>query len=436
MIWIFVGLVVLIIAYVLDMGLLIYAIYAVGAVIIASRWVTRQWADHLKGERNCDRTTAEIGEVVTVMNHVSNTGKIPVAWCLIEDLLPAEALFWKPPRLEVVGKRISLMRLGRQEKKQLMYQLRCNRRGYYQIGPLVMETGDFFGLHRRFRVVSEPNYVMVLPKTIPLDGYEVASRRPIGEVKMSYRIYEDPTRIAGIRRYQMGDPLNRVHWRATARTGQLHSKVYEPSTIAGATILLDFHQGGYDEAHEPYRSELGITTAASIANAVYQMGQQIGLISNGRDAVDRIREEGWDADARTRDEAKKSVAMKTTSDRLRPIVVPTRKGSEQLMSILEALARLEITDGLDFSQMILETGPRIPREATVIAIVSRVTADTAISLGNMARQGYTVTAVINVHSIEEFAKASGPLIAEGVDTRHLVDEASVSEICRQQAMLS
>ena len=55
-------------------------------------------------------------------------------------------------------------------------------------------------------------------------------------------LFEDPTRLAGVRLFQQGDPLNRVHWRATARTGQLHSRVYENSRVAGASLLLDFHR--------------------------------------------------------------------------------------------------------------------------------------------------------------------------------------------------
>ena len=72
------------------------------------------------------------------------------------------------------------------------------------------------------------------------------------------------------------------HWRATARMGSLHSKVYEPSTVAGATLLLDFHEADYESQHEPYRSEVAVTATASIAHAIYEMGQQIGLVTIGR----------------------------------------------------------------------------------------------------------------------------------------------------------
>ena len=94
-----------------------------------------------------------------------------------------------------------------------------------------MENGDLFGLHRRFRVDAEPRSCWSIRKIVPLEGYDLTSRRPIGDVLMTHRLFEDPTRISGVRPYEMGDPLNRVHWRATARTGVLHSKVHEPSTI-------------------------------------------------------------------------------------------------------------------------------------------------------------------------------------------------------------
>ena len=46
---------------------------------------------------------------------------------------------------------------------------------------------------------------------LALEGYDLASRRPIGEVRISHRLFEDPTRIHGVRPYERGDALNRIH---------------------------------------------------------------------------------------------------------------------------------------------------------------------------------------------------------------------------------
>ena len=424
----------LIIALVFHLGLLAYAMYGLLGVMLLSRFLARTWSEHLSARRECNRLSAGIGETVAVVITIENHGALPIAWLLVEDMLPRHALVHDPPNLRVKGRRLQLAMFPRRGRKTIHYQLECNRRGYYQIGPLVLETGDLFGLHRRYCVASEPNFLLVYPKVQPLEGFDIASRRPIGEVRMTYRLFEDPTRVAGVRRYEAGDPLNRVHWRATARTGVLHSKIYEPSTVAGATVLLDFHRDSFEARHEPYRSELAVTAASSLCNAVFQMGQQIGLVTNGRDAADRIRQEGWDFDIRTRDAAQKAAGMLAASDRLRPLVVETRRGAEQLMRILETLARAELTDGLDLAHLIFETTSRLPRDATVLAILTSVTPSAAIALGNLRRRGFAVTAIINVFEERDYAEASGQLLSERIDSLHLKDEGAISTICRRYVL--
>jgi uncharacterized protein (DUF58 family) len=262
----------------------------------------------------------------------------------------------------------------------------------------------------------------------------LASRRPIGEVRISHRLYEDPTRIAGVRRYEAGDPLNRIHWRATARTGEFHSKIFEPSCIVGATILLDLHQAAYDPRHEPYRSELAVTAAASLANAVYEMDQQIGLVTNGRDAADRIRQEGWDYDIRSRKAARRAAGMLEQSDRLRPVVVETRRGPEQLLRIVETLARVELTDGLSFAQLVTETASRLPRDATVVALLASPSIETAVALGELRRKGLAVTAILNLYDDTEFGQASAQLAAEGIEARHLKTVEMLPTLCREYVL--
>jgi uncharacterized protein (DUF58 family) len=431
MIWYAAAFLLLVVAWVFQLSLLSYAMYVLLAVLLISRYVARRWTESVVAHRECSHDEVEIGATVAVVTTVENRGMLPVAWLLMEDLLPRFALLHTPPRLRVSGQRVQLVMLAARARRTMLYQLTCNRRGYYQVGPLLLETGDLFGLHRRHRVAADPHFLLVLPKIIPLAGYEVSSKRPIGEVRMTYRLYEDPTRIAGVRRYEAGDPLNRVHWRATARTGVLHSKVYEPSTVAGATLLLDFHEASHALRHEPVRSELAITAAASIANALHLLGQQVGLVTNGRDAADRIRTEGWGYDLKTRSAARRATSMQEKSERLRPVVVDTRRSDDQLYRILRMLARLELTDGLSLPQLQAECEGRLPRDATIIAIVPAATMPTVLALNSLKRRGFAVVVLLNTYEASDFAEQSLPLLAAGIETHHLRDEEAIASICRQ-----
>jgi uncharacterized protein (DUF58 family) len=422
------------IALTFGLGLLAYAMYALLAVMIVSRWLSRTWIENIAAERECNRLSANVGDKVAVVVHLRNRGVLPIVWLLLEDLLPRAALIHEPPNLRPEGRRMQLRMLSSGGRGTLLYQVTCNRRGYYQIGPLVLETGDLFGLHRRYRVATEPHFLLVYPQVVPLSGYEIASRRPIGEIRLQHKLYEDPTRISGVRQYAAGDPMNRVHWGATARTGVLHSKVYEASTIAGATILLDFHLSSHASKDEPYRSELAITVAASLANAVYEMGQQIGLVSNSRDAADRIRQEGWQHEYSSRAAAKRRAAMLESSDRLQPLVLETRRGPEQLMRILQSLARAELTDGLDFTRLVSETMSRLPRDATIVAIVPKADEGVIVTLQMLRRRGYAVAAILNFYDDYDFGRAAAVLAGAGVEAHHLKDEASVTSICQQFAL--
>jgi uncharacterized protein (DUF58 family) len=428
---------ILLLALLLEAGLLAYAMYVLLGLLVVSRFLAREWIGRLSAEREFHRLTAEIGDTVAVNLTVRNHGWLPVPWVLLEDLLPSiKGQSRGIRRLRVKGKRIQICTLRPAGQITLRYKLEMHMRGYYQVGPLLLESGDLFGLHRRYRVETEPEYLLVYPRVVPLQGYDLSSRRPIGEVRMTHRLYEDPTRISGVREYQNGDPLNRVHWRATARTGELHCKVYEPSTIAGVTILLDFHQAGYHAQGEPHRSELAITTAASLAGAVYQMGQQVGFITNGRDAAERIRVEGWERDYRTRQKARRSSALHEKNDRLQPLVIETRRGVEQFQRIREVLARVELTDGLSFAQLVIEAASRLPRDATVAALLPDVPVETALALGNLRRRGFAITAVLLMLGDDHaLAQCHGRLVAEGIrDVRHLKSEAELPWLCQRQVM--
>ena len=435
--WIIAALVILAASFLIQSDLLAYAMYTLLTIIVVSRFLTNRWVNALQAERSCSTLVANINDHIGVSLELVNTGALPIPWILLEDALPERALLYDPPSLDVLDSRVKLTMLRPNQKKRLQYSFICNRRGYYQLGPTILETGDLFGLHRRYRIAAAPQFLTVYPHIVPLDGYDLASRRPIGEIKMTHRLFEDPTRIAGVRAYQDGDPMNRIHWRATARTGQLHSKIYEASSVAGVTIMMEFRREAYPRDGEPFRSELAVTAAASIANAVQIMGQQVGFLTNGRDAADRIRLEGWDGKPvplETREAAHAAAEIDEKNDRLQPVQIPTRRDSEQFNRIRETLARVELTDGLTFAQLVIEAQSRIPRDATVLAIIPGDNDQTTIALQNMARRGFAVSVMVNAFDPLDYARISSPLISAGIETYHLRDEESIVHVCRKQAV--
>lgn len=401
------------------------------AVILINRFLAVTWTRCTIATRNGGDEELKIGDTLPIEINVTNTSKVPVFWLLVEDLVPRWATIHTPPTLDVRGDRVQVMLMWPGQTRVLNYSIQCNRRGYFQIGPTVMETGDLMGLYRRYRVGTNPQYVTVLPKTVPLDDYEIASRRPMGEIRMRDNVMEDPTRLRGIRRWEPGDPMRRVHWSATARTGILHSKVYEPTSIAGATLVLDMHIDTNPTQHEPVRTDLAITAAFSVASSLHDQSQPFGLVTNGRDAADRVRTDGWIGDHRVRDQAKQSATMLDTNDRLRPVILDAGRGPVHLQQLRTTLARLERSDGMKLAELLAETESRISNETTLIAIVQKASPDALSMLIGFARRGRAVAVIVNTLDINDYSAIAGPLIASNISTFHLVDEDSIRNVCRQ-----
>ncbi len=81
--------------------------------------------------------------------------------------------------------------------------------------------------------------------------------------------------------------------------------------------------------------------------------------------------------------------------------------------------------------MLAEPACRLKHDATVVAILTQVTPETAIALGNLRRRGHAVAAVLNLYDGWQFGELAGALAAQGITAQHLKDEAAIPEICRE-----
>ena len=396
-------------------------------VMQLARYLSDRWIEAVNITREIPSLTMQIDQTLSVGLKLENRSGFVIPWMLVEDRISkrdtqsppiAIKLLLSPARLQWIAARRTYLKT---------YSMLLQRRGYFQIGPTLLETGDLLGLYRSFRIACDPQHITVLPKLVELEGLEFASRRPMGEMRVDDRVLEDPTLMVGLREYQAGDPMNRVHWKATARTGVLHTRIFQPTSVQGAMLLIDMHQATNPQHNEPVRSDLSVTAAASIAHWLYSNSEPFGLISNGRDAAERVRSSSESKRFDDRTEATKNIDMKTNSDRLRPIILGANRTPEHFQEIHHLLARLERTDGLQLHELIQETESRIPKMLSLIVIGQQFDPAGIAALESLSRRGFAVSILLNCHRDDYFDRC-GPLVTAGLRVEQLEDEESLKHL--------
>lgn len=410
--------------------------FALGAstfliTIQLAKFFSTRWIEAVEVERFVEAQEVTVGVTVGVGMKITNKSGYWIPWMLIDDKIAKRYTKLPPVALNLLVATVQLFSFSPKKTTLHRYALQTQRRGYYQLGPTLLETGDLLGLHRSFRIANQPSYLTVLPRLTVLEGIEISSRRPMGEMKVEDRVLEDPTLMTGLREYRAGDPINRVHWKATARTGTLHTRVFQPTCVQGAMLLLDMHESTNPQKHEPVRTDLAVSAAASIAHWLYQNAEPFGLVSNGRDAAERMRESNKKGLYSDRTSATANIEMRSQSDRLNPVVLGANRTPEHFAEIHRMLARLERTDGLKLDQLLIETESRLPKLLSLIAIVQRVDEAGLLALEMMRRRGFALTVMLNCHQ-DEYLDHAGKLIAARLPVVPLYDEESLREYLRQR----
>lgn len=400
-----------------------YALYTFALLVILARVSSLMWLAGLDAERSISADTIQQGDTIEVSLIIRNKRGWPIPWIFIEDMHPGFC------HRSGDNTRLAVLMPGR--SVTIRYKLTVPKRGYHRIGPSVMESGDLFGLQRRFRTGNTQDYVSVLPTITYIETFNFSSRRPQGPVRVSHRIYEDPSRLAGLREYQRGDPLNRIHWKTTARTGELWTKTFDPSAVTGGTLILDMHEDSYPPDDREARMELAITTTASIAYLLQSSGEQVGMITNAIDAAEIARYEVESRQTLSRGEVAEAIVGEARSSRLSPLRVPTMRTTQQSRVIAENLARVVPGKVLDVTSLLMEEFRGLPRDAALLPVVAQVTDTFALALAEMKLSGFAVT-VFCVGNQNAYETAAALLAPHSIYVFHIREERDLHELAPQK----
>lgn len=368
------------IAALFNAGFLATLAYFLAAVFIFVRW----WMGRVPAMltyRRVHESHIFFDEVATVTLEVQNRSAIPIPWLQYSERLPL--------RLGYTTPHTGAAYVPGHALRKLHYTLRGSRRGLYALGPLTMHYGDIFGFEDRVIRGIGTDRLIVYPKIVPLEQLLLPSRSPLGALRSRNPLSEDPSRVIGVRDYQRGDSIRRIHWPATARAGQLQVKKLEPAMTLQTVLLLDLHPESYDSQMTDHYQELAIVAAASFANRLIDMRQAVGLISNGVDSA------GADPEMNPPPDSLRSPLLLPLSPtekgrREGAVIVPAGRGRGHAIRLLEALARVERSDHLTLAQLLQQHAQGLGWGTTAVVITGGVSDTLGPSLAALKRHGYSV----------------------------------------------
>jgi uncharacterized protein (DUF58 family) len=221
----------------LSIGSLFAVLPVIAILYVALRrprvQVTRSFVPHV----------VPAGSPATVMIEVRNRSAWPsraASW--------SDELEWSPfttaesdlPRMTARGSRFA-----RGSIRTLRYSLTPPRRGVFEIGPCVLRFGDAFGLAHSVSFAGASAPLIVTPEVTPLAAVNLTVPAGDGTSRIVQRRSSGDDDDTMTREYRQGDAMRRVHWRATARKGDLMVRQEEQRSFPDARLILDTRRAAY-----------------------------------------------------------------------------------------------------------------------------------------------------------------------------------------------
>jgi uncharacterized protein (DUF58 family) len=230
-------------------------LFRIGALLIVLPLLSAFGASRARYRLSCSRLAVPArlpaGESAELTIRLANVSRLRTGLLLAEDAVPY-ALGSKP--------RFVLDGIGAGGSKEFRYQVRSDTRGKYTVGPLQVRVADSFGLVSITRSFTSTSTLTVTPRIVPLTRPPLAGSW-LGDSEHGRRsISASGEDDVAPRAYRTGDGLHRVHWRSTARHGELMVRREEQHWRNTVSLFLDTRRAAYAGS----LFELAVTTAASI----------------------------------------------------------------------------------------------------------------------------------------------------------------------------
>ena len=213
------------------------------AVILMQFFAAPRALRQLHYEYSFDTALAEPDEKIAYTGKLSNNGFLPVSYITLASLLPEGAVI-TGRKTNRDAHRLFLLP-HRSSRHSLTFSL--PGRGVYRGGRYYLETGDFLGF--KSRVISEriAAEIIVMPRKCEDESVVKTLGGYIGDISVRRFIIEDPMLTVGYREYTGREPMKKISWPQSARTGKLMVKNSDYTVDINVAVVLNMASGSAGE---------------------------------------------------------------------------------------------------------------------------------------------------------------------------------------------
>jgi uncharacterized protein (DUF58 family) len=342
------GAILVIAAFSTGWPFLFYLVY-LGVLVVGGSYVlTRLGLADLEAGYAVNQLSGHVGDRIRVTYTLRNTSRVPKPWLEIHNptSLPAG----------LPGRAISLG--GRTERSWLI-RTPLTRRGHFRIEPLQIRTGDPFGFFESSASVGSGINVTVYPRLEPIPLWRLPAANLDGSHAMRERTLQATPLATTVRPWAPGDAFNRIHWKSTARHGDIQVKEFDLEQTADCWIVVDLERAIQRGSGDESTVEVGVRVAAAIADKAIEENRAVGMTVNAH----RLAQ-------------------------LQP-----DRGGRQHLKIMQLLAAVEGDGSTPIAEALVASVPRIRRGMTCVVVTASMNRDWVKPLAALRSRGVACVVV-------------------------------------------
>jgi len=329
-------------------GFLFYLVY-LGVLVIGGSYVlTRLGLADLEAGYAVNQLSGHVGDNIRVTYTLRNTSRLAKPWLEVHN--PTSLPAGLPGRA---------MSLGRRSERSWLIRTPLTRRGHFRIEPLQIRTGDPFGFFESSASVGSGVNVTVYPRLEPVPLWRLPSANLDGSQAMRERTLQATPLATTVRPWAPGDAFNRIHWKSTARHGEIQVKEFDLEQTADAWLILDLERSAQRGSGDESTVEVAVRVAAAVADKALVENRAVGMTINAH----RLAQ-------------------------LQP-----DRGGRQHLKVMQLLAAVEGDGSAPLIESLTASLPRIRRGMTAVVITASLDRSWVKPLATMQTRGITCVVI-------------------------------------------